>query len=75
MMTADDGRQDNEVGQRAALVLQLTLGPGDPLSGSVGLADHSAQTFHGWIDFMSAVNKLRAASGTIGRPASESVTG
>jgi hypothetical protein len=75
MMTADDGRQDNEVGPRAALVLQLTLGPGDPLSGSVGLPDHSAQTFHGWIDFMSAINTLRAASATIGGPVSENVTG
>ena len=45
------------------VVLCVRLAPGESFSGSVG---HSTQTrsyrFHGWIDFMGAVNALRRAA-------------
>jgi hypothetical protein len=43
-----------------ALALELIIEPGEPMSGSVGLAGQSAsRPFQGWIDLMSALNGLR----------------
>jgi hypothetical protein len=46
------------------LVLELSLGGGDPVSGTVGVAGGPPPVpFHGWIDLMSAINTLRANAG------------
>lgn len=51
------------------LVLELSLSPGDPLNGTVGIADGPpAVPFHGWIDLMSAINSLRAAADKTTQP-------
>jgi hypothetical protein len=43
-----------------AVVLELTVLPGDPLSGSVRpRGQATARPFQGWIDFMSVLNNLR----------------
>lgn len=42
------------------IVLELSLLPGDPVSGTVGLPGRSPTPFQGWIDLMSAINSLRA---------------
>jgi hypothetical protein len=45
------------------LVLELTIADGEPLSGTVGSAGGEPPlAFHGWIDLMSAIRLLRAAS-------------
>ena len=55
---ADDA-SDNE------LVLWVRLTREDPLTGSIGDQVQSASlTFHGWIDFMSAINALRRPAAT-----------
>ena len=47
----------------APLLLELELAPGEDLTGSVGPPGTTdAQSFHGWIAFMSALNTLRAAA-------------
>ncbi len=49
------------------LVLDLIIADTEPLSGSVGCPGSPSRTaFHGWIDLMSAINSLRAASGERG---------
>jgi hypothetical protein len=52
---------DNCVGRtHDALVLELMVLPGDPVSGSVRpRGQATAWTFKGWIDFMSVLNRLR----------------
>ena len=51
-------------GQALVLVLKLSPDGGDPVSGTVGLADGPPPVpFHGWIDLMSAINTLRANAG------------
>jgi hypothetical protein len=48
-------------GKAFALVLELSLAEGDPVSGTVSVAGGQPATpFHGWIDLMSAINSLRA---------------
>jgi hypothetical protein len=50
------------------LVLELILGGGEPLSGTVGNpGDPAPVAFHGWIDLMSAIHLLRAARHRPGR--------
>jgi hypothetical protein len=45
------------------LVLELVIADTEPLSGSVGRPGCPSRTaFCGWIDLMSAINGLRAAS-------------
>jgi hypothetical protein len=45
------------------LVLKLVIADTEPLSGSVSRPGCPSQTvFHGWIDLISAINSLRAAS-------------
>jgi hypothetical protein len=61
-------RQDGDMREPAqeafALVLELSLANGDPLSGTVGVAGGPPPVpFNGWIDLMSAINNLRAATG------------
>lgn len=47
-----------------ALILELSLTAGDPVSGTVGFAGRPpAMSFHGWMDLMSAINTLRAGTG------------
>jgi len=47
-----------------ALILEVALTAGDPVSGTVGVAGRSpALPFHGWMDLMSAINTLRTAPG------------
>lgn len=42
-------------------VLRLRLGQGEPLTGSITRAGATQGIeFHGWIDFMAAINLLRA---------------
>jgi hypothetical protein len=42
------------------LMLELVILPGEPVTGSVGLRGQPApRPFHGWIDFMGALNSLR----------------
>jgi hypothetical protein len=42
------------------LVLELIILPGEPVRGSVGKSGQSTpRPFHGWIDFMAALNSLR----------------
>jgi hypothetical protein len=44
-----------------ALILELSLTGGDPITGSIGVAGEAPPVlFHGWIDLMSAINSLRA---------------
>jgi hypothetical protein len=45
-------------------LLRLLGGPGEPLSGSIGLVHQPTEVaFRGWIDFMVAVNRLRSEKG------------
>jgi hypothetical protein len=53
------------------LVLELILGDGEPLSGTVGPPGRAPLAFHGWIDLMSAIHALRSESRTRDRPASD----
>src|SRR5271166_4341430 len=47
-----------------ALILELSLTAGDPVSGTVGIAGGPpAMSFHGWMDLMSAINTLLAGAG------------
>jgi hypothetical protein len=78
-MTAGERGTDEEPGEEphheGVLVLHLTLVPGDPLRGTVGLRGRSAQSFCGWIDFMAAINMLRGAGTTTeGAAATEPAT-
>lgn len=55
------GDRPGTAGNAYPLVLELSLAEGDPVSGTVGLADaQPAMPFQGWIDLMSAINSLRA---------------
>lgn len=56
-----DGRPDDEV------VLWLRVTRGEPLTGSIGEQAQTASfSFHGWIDFMGAINALRHPADTPG---------
>jgi hypothetical protein len=42
------------------LVLRLRLGSTEPPNGTIGaLGEATGQSFYGWIDLMSAINRLR----------------
>lgn len=57
--SAPDDRSDDEV------VLWVRLAPGDSLTGTIGDQAQSASfSFHGWIDFMGAINSLRRTADT-----------
>jgi hypothetical protein len=44
----------------ATFILTLRLGSHESLSGSIRSADHTtAETFNGWMAFMSVLNRLR----------------
>jgi hypothetical protein len=62
-MTADrecDARSLPDDAVMATFVLRVRVGPEEaPFSGSIGTAGQSAFSFHGWIDFMATINKLR----------------
>jgi hypothetical protein len=48
-----------------SVILELSLANGDPVSGTVGvLGGAPATPFHGWIDLMSTINRLRANAGS-----------
>jgi hypothetical protein len=56
-MAADDASDSPSM---ASFVLRLRLGGGEPPSGMISALDGTqVQPFYGWIDLMSAVNRLR----------------
>lgn len=56
-MAVDDGRGSPSIG---SFVLRLRLGGGEPPSGTISaLGGADVQPFHGWLDLMSAINRLR----------------
>ncbi len=60
-MTSSPRQKGNEPEPpEQALVLELSVTAGDPVSGTVGVVGRSpAIPFHGWMDLMSAINTLR----------------
>jgi len=43
------------------LILELAVAAGEPLSGTIGLiGEPSRVSFHGWIDLMGAISRLRS---------------
>jgi hypothetical protein len=59
-----DGDRPEPAQEAFPLVLELSLAPGDPVSGTVGVIGGPPPVpFHGWIDLMSAINTLRAVAG------------
>jgi hypothetical protein len=47
-----------------SFLLCLRLGGGEPPSGTISaLGDANVQPFYGWIDLMSAINRLRGWEG------------
>lgn len=64
-MTSGPAREgDGPEPAEQALILELSLTAGDPVSGTIGLAGRPpAMSFHGWMDLMSAINTLRDGAG------------
>ena len=64
----DRGAGDGDTGDVAQVghhevVLCVRLAPGESFTGSVGRSTQTrSYRFHGWIDFMGAVNALRRAA-------------
>jgi hypothetical protein len=56
-----DGDRPESGKEVFALVIELSLTDGDPVSGTIGVIGGSLPVpFDGWIDLMSAINSLRA---------------
>lgn len=62
MSTGDRRRIREPQGDRPPdLILRLRLEPGDAVKGSLARdGDGDVVGFHGWIDFMAAIDRLRA---------------
>lgn len=43
----------------AAQQMKLELDPGEPISGRIRAATGSAQSFRGWVEFASKIDRLR----------------
>lgn len=58
-MNAEPG---THVDHAQAVEIRLVLEPGDPIRGRIEPAESRALEFRGWMDLISAINRLRGTS-------------